>query len=531
MTESAGQRVKIPRGRAPRQGANPLYPEKVREPRQTGGVAVGAIRLSSLTDNTSSPERQKEIIKGEADLIKVDKLIYTEELDISATNVAVWDRPDLRYWLEHPYELDHLIVWKLDRACRNVLETAWLIKWALDHGVNVICNSPRLDLSTPLGRGIALFIGSIAEMEAVNIRERIMDARAYMARVARWPAGKPAYGYMKAEHPSGKGYMLVPDPKTAPVVHRIVEEYLAGKSYEDIAAKLTADGVLPPARTATKGKKRRDATFWHATAIPKTLERQALRNIVVINGEIQRDGLGEPLRYGPALIEDEQWYTLQAEMKTRSKQPSGERRTDVAPLLGVIRHVECKENMYLGGSAAKRSYHCNRRHCTKHGILVKYVEPYVEREFLRLVGDLEFTYTEEIGGEDHSGELAEIEESMAELERDRYERRLYKGDAGGRRFAELYVKLERRHETVSAKPNRPPTVRTVSTGLTYAKRWKTSSPQERRQLMVSAGAVLWVGPAKGRGSTEWEHRVRFEILGSPRAHEEGHDETEPRAHW
>ncbi|HEU5471659.1 MAG TPA: recombinase family protein, partial [Actinophytocola sp.] len=153
----------------------------MREPRQVGGVAVGAIRLSSLTDSTSSPERQREIIEGEAGLIRADKLIFTEELDISATSVAVWDRPDLRYWLDNPHELDHLIVWKLDRVCRNVLETAWLIKWALDNGVNVVCNSPRLDLATPLGRGIALFIGSIAEMEAVNTQERIRDARAYMA--------------------------------------------------------------------------------------------------------------------------------------------------------------------------------------------------------------------------------------------------------------------------------------------------------------------------------------------------------------
>ncbi|MEU5693849.1 recombinase family protein [Actinosynnema sp. NPDC020468] len=501
----------------------------MREPRETGGIAVGAIRLSFLTQNTSSPERQREIIQGEADLIKVDELIFTEELDVSATRVPVWDRPDLKYWLENPLKLDHLIFWKLDRVCRNVLETAWLIGWALEHGVNIICNSPRLDLSSPIGRGIALFIGSIAEMEANNIAERIRDARAYMAKVARWPAAKPAYGYAKAPHGSGKGYKLVPDPETSVVVLKCCAEYLAGDSYETIALRREEEGVLPPARTAEKGKKRVDAVTWHATTIQKMLTNTNLRNVVKVKGEIHRDDLGEPLRYGPPLIEDDAWFLLQKEIKSRGKGgfKRGVTRRDASGYLGIVKHVLCGESMYYGGAKEKRSYRCSRRGCPDHGILEVYIEEYVEEQFLAAVGHLEYTFVEEDPGEDHSAELAEVVASLDRLETDRYERNLFQGEAGDRRFGELYAKLERRRAHLAAKPTRPPGRRLVHTGITFAAHWETASVEVRRAMLKDVGAVVRVGAAIRRGHLDWRSRVSFELAGPEQLHLEGTDD--PRA--
>ncbi|HVK25231.1 MAG TPA: recombinase family protein [Actinokineospora sp.] len=500
----------------------------MRQPREMGGIGVGAIRLSSLTDNTSSPERQREIITGEAGLIKVDELIFTEELDISATNVAVWDRPDLKYWLENPLKLDHLIFWKLDRVCRNVLETAWLIGWALENGVNLICHSPRLDLSSPLGRGIALFIGSIAEMESVNIKERINDARAYMAKVARWPAAKPAYGYRKAPHSSGKGYMLEPDPETAPIVIKCVTEYLAGDSYETIAQRRETEGALPPARTAEKGRKRREATTWHATAVQKMLNAERLRNVVIINDEIHRDEDGAPLRYGPPLIDDDTFYALKAVIKRRSK-GGGEykrRRKDASGLLGVVRHAVCEGPMYHGGSRERPSYSCTARGCPDHGILATYVEEYAAEEFLARVGSLEYTYTEEDPGEDHSAELADAIAAMERLEADRYERNLFQGESGNLRFADLYAKLEKRRTHLASLPSRPPTKRTIHTGITFAARWDVADKAEKGQMLKDAGAVVWVGPAERRGSPNWRARVSFDLRGPDWLLDQGHDDPD-----
>lgn len=499
----------------------------------TGGRAVGAIRLSALTDNTSSPERQREIIEGEAGLIQVKPadITWAEDLDLSARKLAPWERPSLSYWLNHPDEFDHLIFWKFDRVCRNVLDAAWLIDWAIKNDVNLVCHSPRLDLSTPLGRGIALFIASIAEMEAENIEERIRDARAYMARVARWPAGKPRYGFQLAPHPSGKGHMLEHHPERGPIVRRIVTEYLRGESFEAIAANLTEDAVPPPATTA-KSTKRHGANVWHATAIQKMMTEglDSLRAFVIVQEKPQRDDKGELLRYGPPLVTDEEAAEITRMVEARAK-PQHSRRKDAAPMLGVVKCALCEGNNYLGGAKDKRSYSCNTRGCKGGGILQRYVEPYVEEQFLELVGPLEYTYTVTTVGENHDAELKELEQSMSDLEADRYERGLFKGAVGAQRFAEQYRRLESRHAIVSALPRTEGETKTVHTGLTYARHWEMSNEAERRQALLNAGAVVWVSPAVRRGYADFLTRVRFELLGPAHLHDEGHDDPNAADNW
>lgn len=512
----------------------------VKTPRSSGGTAVGAIRLSSLTDSTSSPERQREIIEHEAALAQVDRLIFTEELDISATEVSVWDRPDLKYWLEHPDKLDHLIVWKMDRVCRNVLETAWLIKWAMDNAVNIICNSPRLDLSSPLGRGIALFIGSIAEMESENTKERIRDARAYMAKVARWPAGKPFRGYRLALHPSGKGHMLELEPVQHAANLRAIELFLSRKpfySYPQIAEVLEAEGYPPPGWSAKAQRKwKAGNTGWHKSAITKLVQAEALRNVVKVNDVIQRDEDGAPLRYGPPQVDDATWFRIQAEVTRRGETMAGRRPQDpdrVTRLRAVARCGRCTGNLHYAGSSTDKSvrrYACNARGCLGVSIRADWLEEWTIREFLDRVGHLEYTYIEETPGEDHTAEIRDAEEAMAELEADRYERGLFKGDRGAAKFAELYGRLEKRHAELSALPNTPAGRKVIHTGLSYATWWAAADETDQRQAMWDAGVAVYVAAGK-RGSTDYEPRLSFEMTGDPALLAEGHDDPNAAENW
>ena len=499
-----------------------------------GGIAVGAIRLSSLTDNTSSPERQREIITGEAGLVGVppESIRWAEDLDLSATKLAPWERPELSYWLNHPDEYQHLIFWKFDRVCRNVLDAAWLIQWALENQVNIICHSPRLDLSSALGRGIALFIASIAEMEAENTQERIMDARAYMARVARWPAGKPRYGFKLAPHPSGKGHMLEHHPDHGPVVRRIVDEFLSEEpfsSYETIAAGLSTDGIAPPATTA-KSEKRHEKSTWYATGVQKMFTEglDSLRNLVMVRGEPQRDESGELLRYGPPLVDDDEAERIRAEVERRKNSGNGAtRRKNSSLLLDVAACALCSGNLYFGGAVVKRTYSCNTRGCKTASMLASYIEPYAEREFLKRVGSMEYIYAITTAGKSHDAEMAELKEAMTELETDRYERRLYKGAEGARRFADRYGRLESRLAIVEGLPRIEGTSELVHSGMTYATRWEVSTTSEKRQMFMDAGVKVRVSPKEaGKRQGEFEYRLKFSMTGNAGLHSQGHDDAD-----
>ena len=67
---------------------------------------------------------------------------------------------------------DHLVVWKVDRLGRSVLEALLLIKRLDAAGVAVVITTLGIDLTTPAGRLVLGMMLQIAEFERELIRER-----------------------------------------------------------------------------------------------------------------------------------------------------------------------------------------------------------------------------------------------------------------------------------------------------------------------------------------------------------------------
>src|SRR5579875_575532 len=101
---------------------------------------LGVVRLSRLTDATTSPERQREQIehavksRNDAELVHI-----VEDLDISGS-VSAWDR-DVAPWLTEQAKInqwDTLIVAKLDRLSRSLLDFQKLLVWLREHKKSLI---------------------------------------------------------------------------------------------------------------------------------------------------------------------------------------------------------------------------------------------------------------------------------------------------------------------------------------------------------------------------------------------------------
>jgi DNA invertase Pin-like site-specific DNA recombinase len=116
-----------------------------------------------------------------------------------------------------------LVVSRLDRLARSVMDFAGILDRADKQGWTLVCLSPAVDMSEPYGRMMAQVAMSFAELERALVSMRTREAFE-RKRADGWAPG-------------------FSDPKA---ISDIVRWRRDGKSYEKIAAMLDLQGVKPP---------------------------------------------------------------------------------------------------------------------------------------------------------------------------------------------------------------------------------------------------------------------------------------------
>src|SRR5439155_27098060 len=116
-----------------------------------------------------------------------------------------------------------IVVAKLDRLSRSIVDFGHLLEEARKHDFNVVALDLGLDLSTPQGELVANVIASVAQWERRIIGQRTKEALAV----------KKAQG------------VRVGRPATLPanIARRIRRERAKGKSFAAISERLNADRV------------------------------------------------------------------------------------------------------------------------------------------------------------------------------------------------------------------------------------------------------------------------------------------------
>jgi putative DNA-invertase from lambdoid prophage Rac len=136
-------------------------------------------------------------------------------------------------------EIDAIIVWRLDRWGRSLVDLVTTLGELGELGVGFVSLTEALDLTTPTGRAMAGLLAVFAEFERDILRERV-KAGIVEARKQGRPHGRP---------------------RTASLLNEQVEEmYQAGMSKSEIARRLSIgrtsvrrmledDGVSQPANS------------------------------------------------------------------------------------------------------------------------------------------------------------------------------------------------------------------------------------------------------------------------------------------
>jgi DNA invertase Pin-like site-specific DNA recombinase len=160
-----------------------------------------------------------------------------------ASGKSLEKRPELKAAREamERGEASALVVAKLDRLSRSVIDAAQLIETARREGWNLVALDLGVDFSTAAGSAMAQTTAVFAELERRLIGERTRAALA-VKKAQGIQLGRPAI-------------------MEAGVRRRIVRERGAGASLRRIAAKLNHDGVP----TAHGGAR------WHASTVRQAL--------------------------------------------------------------------------------------------------------------------------------------------------------------------------------------------------------------------------------------------------------------------
>ena len=165
---------------------------EVRSERTTSPLRVlGRLRLSKSTEESTSIERQREIIQQWANANEHTVVGGAKDIDVSGA-VDPFDTPQLGEWLNHRFpEWDILCAWKLDRLGRKAVQLNRLFGWCGEHDKTVVSCSESIDLGSWAGRMLASVIAGLAEGELEAIQERQRGSRRKLRETARWAGGNP----------------------------------------------------------------------------------------------------------------------------------------------------------------------------------------------------------------------------------------------------------------------------------------------------------------------------------------------------
>ena len=92
------------------------------------------------------------------------------------------DRPQFQIMMDaiRRGEVNRVIVYKLDRISRSVMDFMNLFTEFQQYGVEFVSCTEKFDTSSPMGRAMLKIIVVFAELERETIQQRVMDA--YISR-------------------------------------------------------------------------------------------------------------------------------------------------------------------------------------------------------------------------------------------------------------------------------------------------------------------------------------------------------------
>ena len=154
------------------------------------------IRVSThyQIDKDSLQVQRRELIAYAQMVLGIQDFVVFEDPGYSAKNT---DRPDYQKMMDRlrTGEFSHLLVWKIDRISRNLLDFANMYEELKNLGVTFVSKNEQFDTSSAIGEAMLKIILIFAELERNITSERVTAVMLSRAENGQWNGGRIPYGY------------------------------------------------------------------------------------------------------------------------------------------------------------------------------------------------------------------------------------------------------------------------------------------------------------------------------------------------
>ncbi|BAU27949.1 site-specific DNA recombinase [Aneurinibacillus soli] len=307
----------------------------------------------------STDEQAKEGFSIPAQKARLTQYVQSQDWDIfdyyieEGVSAKDTNRPELQRMMHDisHRKVDIVLVYRLDRLTRSVLDLYQLLQDFEKHGVKFKSATEVYDTTSAIGRLFLTLVAALAQWERENLAERVRFGMEQMARQERRPGGPPPFGFELVNQ------KLVINEKEAVVVRFIYDRYLQGTGMVSIAVECNQLGY----RTKKGNEFKRTAIFdilnnpayygalrWNYKDYGDGTKLNASKDWILLEGVY------------PAIIEKETFEQVQLIMqRKRSMHPRQVSSTYV--FSGLLRCARCGGSM-VGHTVSKKSGYVIRQY-------------------------------------------------------------------------------------------------------------------------------------------------------------------------
>lgn len=216
------------------------------------------IRVSTTyqVDKDSLPMQRKDLIAYSSLILGTEDYEVFEDAGYSGKNT---DRPGFQSMMNRVRkgEFSHVLVWKIDRISRNLLDFAEMFKELQRLHVTFVSKNEQFDTSSAMGEAMLKIILVFAELERNMTAERVTATMISRASSGVWNGGRIPYGY---DYDKEKNVFSIREDEA--IVCRLIRDHY-----------LKTQSLLQTARTINgMGYKTRSGAEWSAHTVWKICE-------------------------------------------------------------------------------------------------------------------------------------------------------------------------------------------------------------------------------------------------------------------
>lgn len=222
-------------------------------------------------------------------------------LDLWCTGADL-NRPRFRQMMDDAKDgkFDMIAVWKIDRLSRNLSHLLSTFETLQNNKVGFFSLKENIDFTWPIGKLTFQIFGALAEFERETIKTRTKEGKMTSARLWNYVLNKTPYGYKKEDLEKKRNRSLEVIESEAVWIKRIFEEFISGKSLEQIAKLMNESKVQKSDGNLKKDK----STKWYGSSIKAILVNPVYTWRAVYNAK-DDNGIIDPINIPtPRIISD-----------------------------------------------------------------------------------------------------------------------------------------------------------------------------------------------------------------------------------